>query len=248
MIATCEPSLLDLWRRQIGRRRCDPRPLAAMGYLANGPVIEELIEIDKLVLAVVYDETVARGNTTRVAGYSGSRIPWGVRWGGAENSRFLKNLLLQPMPGAQGHRLDTASESLLRLALHLDRDIQRQLYYGRRWKDRQFRLPKLWAGFRAADAAAIEPGGPELAEYCTRTGRSAGEALAAIRRDFFGLWLFPMAWVSGAWQQVAAVFADLRRFPLRQVFPIVRVPEDLVGFQGAVEYDFHSSRFRSASS
>lgn len=59
MIATCEPSLLDLWRWQIGRRRCDPRPLAAMGYLANGPVIEELIEIDKLVLAVVYDETVA---------------------------------------------------------------------------------------------------------------------------------------------------------------------------------------------
>ena len=72
MTATIEPSLGDLWRRQIGRRdrNRDPRPLAALGYLANGPVIEDLIEVEKLVLVVVHDETTARGNlTTRVAGY-----------------------------------------------------------------------------------------------------------------------------------------------------------------------------------
>ena len=151
MIADAELPLSDLWRRQVGRRQRnrDPRPLAALGYLTNGPVVEDLIEIEKLVLVVVYDETAARGTTTtRVAGYSGCPIPWGVRWGGAENSCFLKNLLLQPMAGARGQRLDAESKSLLRLALQLDREIQRHLYYGRRCKGPQLRLPKLWAGFR----------------------------------------------------------------------------------------------------
>ncbi len=248
MIATAEPSLSDLWRRQLGcrRRPCNPRTLAALGYLTNGPVVEELIEIDKLVLVVVYDKTAARGNTTTcVAGYSACPIPWGIRWGGAENSRFLKNLSLQPMAGARGQRLDTASESLFRLALQLDRDIERLLCYGRRCKSRQLRLPKLWAGFRPGDAARIEGDGPELAEYCARTGRSAADNLAAMQRNHFGLKLFPLAWVSIAWQQAVSVFADLRRFPLRQVFPIEKLPEDLIGFQGAAEYDFQSTRFRS---
>ena len=250
MIANAELSLSDLWRRQIGRRHChrDPRPLAALGYLTNGPVVEDLIEIDKLVLVVVHDETATRGNTlTYVAGYSGCSIPWGIRWGGAENSLFLKNLLLQPMAGARGQRLDTASESLLRLTLQLDRDMERHLFYGRRCKGSSLRLPKLWGGLRSADAAHIEPGGPELADYCTRTGRSANDALAFIQRNYFGLVLFPLAWVSSAWQHAATIFADLRRFPLHQVFPIANLLEDLIGFQGAAEYDFHSNRFRSTS-
>ena len=193
MLSNVEPSLSDLWRRQIGHRHHnrDPRPLAALGYLTNGPVIEDLIEIDKLVLVVVHDETATRGNTmARVAGYSGCPIPWGIRWGGADGSLFVKNLLLQPMAGARGQRLDTASESLLRLALQFDRDMERHLLYGRRCKGPQLRLPKLWAGFRSADVAHIEPGGPELAEHCARTGRSADDAMAAIQRSYFGLLLF----------------------------------------------------------
>ena len=137
------------------------------------------------------------------------------------------------MAGARGQRLDTASESLLRLALQLDRDIERHLFYGRRCKRPQLRLPKLWAGFRHGEAAHIEGDGPELAEYCTKTSRSAADNLVAIQRSHFGLKLFPLAWVSGAWQQAVSVFADLQRFPLRQVFPIEKLPEDLVGCQGA---------------
>jgi hypothetical protein len=251
MLSTVEPSLSDLWRRQIGRRHRnrDPRRLGALGFLSNGAAIDDLIEVEKLVLVVVNDETAARGNiTTRVAGYTGRPIPWGVCWGGVENSLFQKNLLLQPMAGARGQRMDTASEALLRLALQLDREMHRHLLYGRRLKHAQLLLPRLWAGFRRGDAAAIEPGGPELAEYCARTGRSAAEAFAAIQRSYFGLVLFPVSWVSSAWQQSAAIFADLRRFPLRQVFPITSPPEDLVGFQGAAEFDFLSTRFRRISS
>ena len=163
MITACEPSLRDLWRRQIGRRQrdCDPRPLAALGYLTNGPVVEDLIEIEKLVLVVVYDETATRGNTTtRVVGYSGCPIPWGVRWGGAENSRFLKNLLLQPMAGARGQRMDTESESLLRLALQLDREIQRHLYTGAAARASSYGCRSYGPVFDPAIPAASNPAAP----------------------------------------------------------------------------------------
>ena len=249
MIATVEPSLIDLWRRQFTfcRRNRESRPLAALGYLTSGPVVENLIEIEKLILVVVHDEVNARGNATiRLAGYSGTRIPWGIRWGGPENSKFFKNLQLQPMAGARGLRLDIASADLLRLALHLNRDIERYLRYARRCKRPNLQLPRLWAGFRPADVPRAQCGGPELAEYCARTSRRPDDALAAIRRDYFGLTLFPFAWVSNSWQQAVTVFADLRRFPLRQVFPLNNPPEDLIGFQGVAEHDFCNSRFRSS--
>lgn len=247
MICTLEPSLMDLWRRQLQRRRnIEPRPLAAMGYLTNGPVIEDLIEIERLVLVIVHDEADARGNlVTRLAGHSGARIPWGNRWGGPENSKFFKNLRLQPMPGARGLRLDTAGTDLFRLALQLDRDIERYLHYGRRCKRPQVRLPRLWAGFRPGHVANMQGDGPELAAYCARSGRSPTDALAAVRREYFGLTLFPFAWVSQCWQEAATVLADLRWFPQRQVFPLAGPAEDLIGFEDAAEYDLYNSRFRS---
>ena len=113
MIATLQPSPLDQWRQRFGgrrRRNRRPRPLAALGYLAHGPVIEGLIEVEKLLLIVLYDAPTGHGqHALRLAGYSGTRVPWGVKWGGAEQCRFLKNLLLQPVPNGPGLRLSTAS-------------------------------------------------------------------------------------------------------------------------------------------
>ena len=121
MIAPQEPTLLDQWRERIGRRRrwnSQPRPLGALSYLTNGPVIEGLIEIDHLVFVALFDDPADRGgHALRVAGFSPACVPWGVRWGGPEQSKFFKNLLLQPMPGARGQRLDTASADLLGRAL-----------------------------------------------------------------------------------------------------------------------------------
>ena len=249
MHATCAPSLIDRWRQQFGRRyrNRDVRPLAALGYLTSGPIVHDLVEVDKFMLVLVHDETDARGNTTtRLAGYAGCRVPWGICWGGAENSRFLKNLRLQPMTGARGLRLDTASEGLLHLALLLDRDINRHLHYGRRCKRSQIHLPRLWAGFRPAEANHLQGDGPELEAYCARTGRTAAEALSAVRRDYFGLTLIPLAWVSSAWEHAVTVLVDLHRFPLRQVFPLENPAEDLIGCQDSAEYDLFHSRFRTA--
>ena len=251
MIALSQPAPLDQWRQQFGGRRHRPalaRPVASLGYLRSGPAIEGLIEIDKLVFVVLFDDPDERGRSAlRLAGFSGRRIPWGVRWGGPEQSKFFKNLLLQPMPGARGLRLDTTSADLLRLGLQLDRDVQRHIRYGRRFKRPQVRLPRLWAGFRAADAATITGDGPELEAYGRHTGRSPDDLLKTVRRSHFGLTLFPFPWASHHWQQAVAVFADLNRYPQRQVFPLHRLPDDLVGCQQVAEYDFFNSRFRLPS-
>ncbi len=250
MIATSEsPSLLDQWRHRVRGRRhrhARPRPLAALGYLANGPVIDGLIAVEKLTLIILCDELLRPGHCAlRLAGYSGSRVPWGVRFGGSENCRFFKDLRLQPVPGARGYRLDLASTELLALGLRLERELDRCVRYRQRPVREQVCLPKLWAGFQPADAASITGDGPELEAYATRTGRSPQRLLKHLRRDQFGLVFHPLAWVSHHWQQAVTVLADLERFPKRQVFRLRHLPDDLIGFQDAVEFDFHS-RFRHA--
>ena len=249
MIATLEPpSPLDQWRQRLGgqRRRTQLRPLAAMGYMANGHVNDGFIEVENLTLVLLYDEQIRPGHCAlRLAGYSGSRIPWGVRFGGQENCDFCKDLALQPVPDARGYRLDLASTDLLSLGLGLERELDRHARYRQRQVCEQVCLPKLWAGFRPSDAANITGDGPELAAYAADTGKSPQYLLEEYQRDHCGLVLHPLAWVSHHWQQAVTVFADLERFPKRQVFQLQQLPDDLVGCQYAVEFDFHS-RFRTS--
>ena len=248
MIATLQPAPLEQWRHRFGgrrRRHRRPRPLAAMGYLTHGPVLEGLIEIEKLLMVVLYDAPAGHGrHTVRLAGYSGIPVPWGVQWGGAEQCRFLKNLLLQPVPHGPGLRISTASTDLLRLGLQLDRELDKHVRRSSLPVRQQLRLPCLWAGFKPADATDVTCAGPELEAYSQRAGKSAQQLFGKMRRDYFGLSLYPFPWVSHHWQQAVAVFADLERFPRRQVFSLQCLPDDLIGFQEAVEYDFAHSRFQ----
>jgi len=248
VIALAEPAPLDQWRHRFGGRRrqyARPRPAAALGYLTNGPVVAGLIEIQKLVLVVLYDEPDDHGRLAlRLAGFCGAAVPWGVKWGGPEQSKFFKNLCLQPMPEAREARADLASTDLVRLGLHLDRELERHVRYRRRGKPQQLQLPRVWAGFRGADARTLTGDGPELAAHCRQTGRTASDLLQNSCRDHFGLKLLPLEWTSHHWQQVAAVFADLENFPRRQVFSLQHRPEELLGYHGAAEHDFYESRFR----
>lgn len=245
MIASLEPrSPLDQWRQRFGGRcrRVQPRPLAAMGYLVNGPVIDSLVEIENLTIVLLYDEQIRPGHCAlRVAGYAGCRVPWGVRFGGPENCEFCKDLALQPVPGARGYRLDVDDTEILSLGIALERELD---CHTRHVRDRAC-LPKLWAGFRPADAAYIVGDGPELAAYAARIGRQPQQLLEHLRRDCFGLAAFPLAWVSHHWQQAVAVFADLERFPSRQVFRLTQLHDDLVGFHDAAEFNFRSGFQRS---
>lgn len=249
MIASLLPSPLDHWRHRLGGRRrpAQPRPCAALGYLAHGPVTDGLIEVENLTLVLVYDDPIRPGHcAVRLAGYASSRIPWGVRFGGPENCRFFKDLRLQPVPGGRGYRLDLAAEQLLTLGLALDRELDRHARYRRRPVQERPLLPKLWAAFRPDDAGRITGDGPELAAYAARTGRSPQRLLAHLRRDRLGLALFPLAWVSHHWESAVAVFADLGRFPRRQVFRAQPLADDLAGYQDAAEFDFRSQGHRRA--
>lgn len=249
MNATCTASLLTRWRRSFGARRrrySHPRRLAGLGYLANGPALEGLIELENLVLAVLYDEPEAHGRTaTWLAGFGGVLGPWGVRWGGPQENRFLKDFSLRPEPDARGRRPDSGRDALLRLALELDAKIERYVRYPRVAGRYRLRLPKLWAGFRRSRAAQIAGDGPELADACRRSGKPAGQLMEQSRRAHEGLTLFPLPWVSHHWELASAVFVDLAPFPAAQVFPLKPLPEGLQGFQAAAEYDFYTSRFRA---
>jgi hypothetical protein len=251
MTAISQSSLLARWRHRFdGRRRnrAQPRPLTALGYLVNGAVMDGLVEIENLVLVVLYDEVTDTGQLAlRLAGFGGARMPWGVKWGGADQSKFFKDLLLRPIPGARGPRLDAGRTKPLQLAMQLDRQLQR--YSRRPWlvRRQRLRLPRLWAGFRASLVAEVTGDGPELAAEVHRTRKAASRLLEEARRMHEGLTLYPLPWVSHHEAIASAVFADLASFPRCQVFLLRSLPEDLQGFQGAAQFDLFSSRFRPST-
>ena len=88
----------------------------------DGPIRNGLVELERLTLVVLYDEPVRHDQMAlRLAGYSGTEVPWGVMWGGAEQNRFFKDLSLQPLPQGRGLRLDLVRPRLLRIGLQLAR-------------------------------------------------------------------------------------------------------------------------------
>ena len=196
MAAIVQSSVLARWHRRFGGKRrnlAQPRPLAALGYLVNGPVVDGLVEIENLVIVVLYDEPTNTGRLAlRLAGYGGVRMPWGVAWGGPEQSKFFKDLLLRPIPGARGLRLDAERTRLLELALQMERQLQRHSRCPWFLRRRRLELPRLWAGFRASAVADVTGDGPELTAEIRRTGRPAGRLLQEARRMHEGLTLFPL--------------------------------------------------------
>lgn len=234
--------LLRRWRRQIGRRHrkaCTPSRLAVVGRLIRGPVVDGLIEIEKLILTVVYEEACRGGLRIRFAGFAGRRIPWGVSWGGSAGNRFDKDLGRRPRPGARGRGLALEDEKLLQAGLQLHACLRR----GRPARSR-IQLPSLWAGFRPDDVDRIQGDGPEFLGACHTAGLAAAELMAEHRRECRGLVLYPLDWVSHEWERATAVFADLNAFPKRQVFALHNPADDLTGFRGACEFDLYHSRFR----
>ena len=149
--------------------------------------------------------------------------------------------MLQPVSDGQGYRIDLADEAVLSLGLELERDLDLSARSRRQIRNCPY-LPKLWAGFESDVAIGISIEGPELQAYAARVGRSRQYLMERLRRQHQGLTTYPLAWVSHHWRAAAAVFADLSRFPQRQVFRFER-RDDLAGFHDAAEFNFlsHSS-------
>jgi hypothetical protein len=207
-----------------------------MGYIANEPDDSGLVELGNLTIVILYSVDLRCGvHALRLAGFNGSPVPWGVRWGGADQTDFRKDLLLQPVPGGSGFRLDLRNGSLLHLGISLERELDRRSHHPRP----RIQLPRLWAAFYRSDAASVTGDGPELFDYVRRTGRSANELMTAYRREHRGLILYPLPWTSHFWRPIAKTYVDLNRFPRRQVFAMANI-DDLAGYQAAAQFDFRA--------
>jgi hypothetical protein len=239
MIPFTQLAPLDQWRERFRgrRRRTQLRPRAGLGYLIDDRPVDGLIEIEKLTLVLLYDESIRPGNCAlRLAGHAARRVPWGVRFGGIPRCRFLKDLFLQPVPDGVGYRLDLANEELLTLGLQLDRELDRTARFRRHVRELPF-LPRLWAGFEPDVAIGVTIEGPELRAYAARIGKTPQHLMERLRCQHQGLTLYPFSWVSHHWQAATAVYADLRQMPKLQVFRLEK-RGDLRGFHDAAEFDF----------
>jgi hypothetical protein len=122
-----DQELIQRWRQQIARqqrRRAarGPRSLAAVAHLVHGPVRDGLVDLCQMVFVTLFDEVQTAGRlATGVAGFTSAVVPWGVRIGGPEQSRFEKDLGWPPAYEAKGRRFDLAHSELLTTALDLDR-------------------------------------------------------------------------------------------------------------------------------
>ena len=244
------PELQQRWRQQVAsqlRRRVvnGPRPLAAITYLVRGRVEDGLVDVRHLSFIALHDKMQEDGSSIiRCAGYSAATVPWGVKIGGADDCKFEKNLAISPGSAARGARFDVLRGELLSLALSLDQVLERHSRYPHLPRRQQLRWPKLWAAFATDVAGRIELAGPEfesahLGNECAAIPPLAGTAA--------GLALFPLAYVSHAWRQILAIFADLTTIPKRQVISLEPNARNLRGYEGAIEFDLVGSRFPLAA-
>ena len=250
MISHVNKTDRTVFSRHLGRQRQQssnwrPRSIvgtAALGYLPRGQIKRGLIPVEELTLVVLYGNALEPGRW--LAGYSAQRVPWGVAWGGVERHQFSKDLCLPRGVGALAAHLDPQEAPLAELAFQLNRLVER--HQTQRWQSvrKRLELPRLWAGFERAAARRIKGAGPELFALCRRRRQPARMLLRSARRRHQDLVLFPLEWVSHHWREMACVFAGVGRFRRRQLFRLRDPARDLVGYRGAVEFDFFHSRFR----
>jgi hypothetical protein len=234
--------LMNQWRRQVAWRRRpgqSPRGLGGLAWLTPATPSAGLVDLQDLTIVVAYDELQANDQlATRIAGYRAVRVDHGVQWGGREQLRFSKNLLLAPRPGGGYQRLDLLNAANLGLALRLNRRIDMALVHQTSAFRRTLRLPVLWAGFAASIAETVVGEGPEIEQLCGRFGLEPAAMLRKFQRTGRDLTFLPLEWVGDQLPLASRVCAEVEGFPRLQVFGVSDLAVDLVGFAGAMAYDF----------
>lgn len=244
--------LLTKWRRQVARRtRRSPqsalRGVGAMGLLVDGNQTSDLVEIEKLFVLIMHDEEFSPGRVAvRLSGYRVSRVEHGVQWGGTANSRLVKDLALAPRQFARGLRVDLTDATLLELALRLDRRIDQALRFQPSVSRRQLRLPGLWAGYQRSHEEKLTGSGPEFQALCERFKIESDSMFRKFRREYQGLVLYPLDFLTDQLGAAVAVFAEMHQFPQCHAFGLGSDASGLVGYLGASAFDFCSTNFAVA--
>ena len=252
MIITPESLALDKWRQRLSRQRrfhgagAQRRPMAALGYQAQRPGNPGL---DR-------DRKADPSNSVRRLRSKKTVLPCG--WQG-----ILP--LLSPGASASAVRTNAGSSKTCHSSQLPDPGLSaRPRRHGAAFAG-------AWTGPRtgppysvSSEAAAPSRSdcrnfGPDSARWTTcrspATARNSPSTCAAVACGQLVSWsnyaasisaLFfirlPGSAITGG--EAVAVFADLERFPRRQVFSLERLPGDLIGFEGAARFDFFHSRFR----
>ena len=240
--------LLNQWQRQFSfrQKRGGSRGIGALGWVVEGKQTGELVELERLLFVVVYDEQFASEKTAvRVGTYRASRIEHGVQYGGPANARLYKDMMLSPRPGGGHLRLDLYNMAVLDRALRLNRRIDVALRFQPRISRRGLRLPRLWAAFSPEVACGLAGSGPEFEALCGRFGVEPDLMLRKFERERDGLALYPLEWVSDRLAAASAVLVERTGFPSCQVFGVASPEVDLVGYSGAAAFDFYSYNFRA---
>ena len=248
-MTTVTSKFITQWRRQILTHR-DPQSVAARKGFVAASFIDQanarntFVDVDNLLVMLLYEDEIHSSRRTsrlrlplRLVAYAASRVPHGVLWGGAANSRLFKDLMLTPQFRARGQRIDRRKVELLSLASKLDHRLRRA---ARRpaapWP--VLRLPRVWAGFRPDEADNLMGEGPEFEEARCNRRLSATDLFQGVARREFGLVLFPMDWVTSQLEHAMAIYAELTPSLRRQICRIEGVPDGLIGYQGAERIRF----------
>ncbi len=243
------PEIAQRWREQIARHQRQraaqgPRPLAAIGYQVQGKIVDGLTDVRRLLFVSLRDEREANGRlVTLVAGYKATAVPWGIQVGGPQQNPFAKDLRKAPAQGAHGRRFDLAHPDVLALALNLDQLLERHRQFPRMPRRRQPRWPMFWAAFSPRVACTLQGTGPEFEHCAGGLENGSADLFETNCRMIGGLVAFPLPFVSHAWQRFAAIYADLKTLPKRQVIELDRQSKNLRGFSQAVEFDLLHTRF-----
>jgi hypothetical protein len=91
----------------------------------------------------------------------------------------------------------------------------------------------------------VKPAGPEYELATANTDECPDELVRYTVQMEHGLALYPIEWVSGELHKASAIFAEITPQLKRQVCRVSQLPAGLTGFQGAAEFDFYHSPFRS---
>jgi hypothetical protein len=216
--------------------QCPGRQLAAVGYLTRGPVRNHLVRVEDLTLVAFYRPGPAnRFHVGRLVACRGVRTRRGVSWSTDQRNASTTDVdLLRRRTRDCRRSRDPVSA--------LGQRLQRLLARYERFPQMPLRttpqLPCLWAGFWPSVARRLQGGGPEFEAVCQQTATSPEQILHDSQRRHRHLVLYPLDWVSHHWRRAVSIFADLERFPQRQVIAMGGSTDGLQEYCGASHFDF----------
>ena len=240
---------LDRWQRQMAGRDWSQAPEDPSDRIAIGTMAPRanphLVDVRNLTLVLLHYDSE---RSVILRGFGGVPVPWGVKWGGPELSRFEKDLKLAPAWTGCGRRINLHQQRLLQSGLELDRRLWQSLTSGDATSvSPRIRLPNLWAAFEPHTASRVFGDGPELEALCRKRRKKPAVLFEQFRRGHRGLVLLPLNWVSHHWEQFVRVFADRARFPRCQIVHAPGGPAGTAGLLGRLRIRLSSDAICAAT-